>query len=309
MKFTTQLKAKATQFFFDRIVLAQETYPIDAAAAFDDEERTVPTPAGQVRTLFHRPVGKPRHGLPVVVMIHGGGFLFGRPEHEAVFCRRMAQNLGCLVVNPDYDRTPDHAFPTAARQCYELVAWLAREAESLGIDKERIAVGGNSAGGNLAIGVVNQALAKGFPHICFQILDCPFLDAVGDPREKKSPIAKPLLSPGLMALVNECYIPAGTDLRDPLLSPLFASLESLSGHPPTLLITAEYDVLREEGKAYAARLREAGVEVRHEGFTGVDHVFSHLGPKEPADAVWNLMDHCLKEAFARAPAAKPVGAA
>lgn len=303
MKLTTRLKAKATQFFFDKIILARDAYAIDAPTAYDDETRRVPTPVGQVRALFHWPLGKPRRGLPVAVMIHGGGFLFGRPEHEAAFCRRLARNLGCLVVNPDYDRAPEHRFPTAARQCYELVAWLAREADALGIDGQRIAVGGNSAGANLAAGVVNQALEKGFPHICFQMLDCPFVDADQDPRQKTSPIAKPLLSAGLMALVNECYLPPGVDRRNPLVSPLFADAAALSRHPPALIVTAEQDVLCAEGTAYAKRLREAGVAVRHESFAGVDHVFTHTGPKPPADAAWHLIEACLQTAFAPTQAA------
>jgi len=299
MNFQTRFKAKALRFLFDRIVLRKPAYAIDnVPTTFNDEERLVPTPQGNMRTLFHWPAnanaGSP---IPALVMFHGGGFVFGLPEHEAAFCRRLAQNVGCVVINPDYVRSPEHPFPAAAHQSYELVAWVAREAEALGIDPARIAVGGHSAGGNLATVVAAQAVAKGFPKICCQILDYPFLDGHTDPSAKPLPIPKPLINPELANLFNSCYMPKGINTRDPLLSPVYSELAALSGHPPALVITAEQDVLREEADKYAQMLRQAGVKVRHEVFPGVDHAFTHTGPKASADAAWLLMEEYLRQSF------------
>ena len=309
MNFGIRLKAKALRFFFDRIVLRKPAYAIDnVPATFNDEERFVPTPQGNMRTLFHWPRNAKSTGTPIpaVVMFHGGGFVFGLPEHEADFCRRIAQNVGCVVINPDYVRSPEHPFPAAANQCYELVAWVAREAVALGIDPARIAVGGHSAGGNLATVVAAQSLTKGFPKICCQILDYPFLDGSTDPRDKPLPIPKPLITPELATLFNSCYMPEGTNARDSLLSPVYSELAALSEHPPALVITAEHDVLRDEADRYAKMLQQAGVEVRHEVFPGVDHAFTHTGPKSSADAAWFLMEEYLRQTFSLHVLAEPI---
>lgn len=300
MNLKTYIKARALRFFFDRIVMRKPAYQIDGIpVATKDETLRIPTPQGVARALLHRPPqARPGEaGRPAVIMFHGGGFVFGLPEHEAPFCRRLANNLDCIVVNPEYVLSPEHPFPHAVRQCYEIVAWLAREAGRLGIDPQRIAVGGHSAGGNLATGVAAQALAKGFPKICFQVLDYPFLDATVAPEDKPSSIANPLIAPGLANLFNSCYMPAGTNLHDPLLSPVCSDKAALVGHPPALVITAEYDTLRAEADRYAGMLCEAGVAVRHEVVAGVDHAFTHNGPKEAADAAWQLIEQCLREAF------------
>lgn len=301
MNLKTRISAKLLRFFFDNVVLKKKNYPMETAKSFREEERRVPTSEGPVRTLFHWPVAASgrQERLPVMVMIHGGGFVFGQPEHEAEFCRRMAKNVGCLVVNPDYSRAPEHAFPTALHQCYGLVSWLADNAESLGIDPDRIAVGGHSAGGTLAAGVVAMAVKRGHPRICFQVLDYPFLDAATPPAEKTFHIPKPLITPGLAGLFNRCYLAEGQDAKHPLASPFFATTESLRGHPPTLVITAEQDLLRDEADGYAEKLKAAGVDVRHEIFANVDHAFTHIGPKPAADAAWQLIEECLAGAFSR----------
>ncbi|MBI5899995.1 MAG: alpha/beta hydrolase [Rhodocyclales bacterium] len=288
-------KARAVRFVFDRFILPRIGYDVDGLGETCDEERILPTATGPVRALIHRP-GRDSGPLPLFVNIHGGGFVFGLPEHDAVFCRRIAARVGCVVANLDYARAPEHPFPVAPDQCYAAVAWLAEHAAELGIDASRIAVGGHSAGGNLTAYVVAQAKARGGPDIRFQVLDYPFTDARTDPAAKRVRTDKPLLKPGLMNLFNACYVPPEL-AGDPRVSPLFAPLDELRGQPPALVITAEYDALRDEGDAYAARLREAGVPVRHEVFPGVDHVFTHVGPKAQADAAWALMEDCLRQAF------------
>jgi acetyl esterase len=296
MKFSARLKAKALRFFFNRIVLRKVGYEVDAPLEFRDEERMLPTAEGSVRALFHWPA-KHEGLLPVFVNIHGGGFLFGLPEHDAVFCRRVAANLQCLVVNLDYAKSPEHPFPKALHQCYGAVSWLAENAASIGIDGARIAVGGHSAGGNLTAGVAAMAKTKGFPKFCLQILDFPFLDGLTDPAQKYARIAKPLLTPGLMSFFNACYLPNAEQFSLPQVSPLLTAVADLAGQAPALVITAEYDVLRDEGDQYADKLKQAGISVRHEVFPGTDHDFIHIGPKESADAAWRLMEECLRQSF------------
>lgn len=290
------LQAKLIRFVFDRFILPKIGYPVDGLGETRDEERTAATAAGPVRMLIHRPAHVER-ALPVFVNIHGGGFVFGRPEHDAVFCRRIAARVGCVVVNLDYARAPEHPFPTAPEQCYAAVAWIAEHGAELGVDPTRIAIGGHSAGGNITAFIAAQAKTRGGPKICFQILDYPYVDARTDPALKHKRIKKPLLTPGLMKLFNACYLVRPEQAGDVRVSPLYAPLEDLRGQPPALVITAENDVLRDEGDAYAARLKEAGVEVRHQVFPGVDHVFTHTGPKASADAAWALMEECLGKAF------------
>jgi len=297
MSILRRWKAKAVRFVFDHFILTKIGYPVDGLGESRDEERILPTTAGPVRALIHRPAKGEGAALPVFVNIHGGGFVFGLPEHDAVFCRRIAARVGCVVVNLDYARAPEHPFPVAPDQCYAAVDWLAEHAAELGIDAGRIAVGGHSAGGNLTAHVVAEAKARGGPKICLQILDYPYTDAATPTTAKQARIAKPLLTPGLMNLFNDCYLPRPAQATNPRVSPLLAPLESLRGLPPALVITAEYDVLRDEGDAYAARLMEAGVAVRHEVYPGADHAFTHIGPKAPADAAWALMEDCLRQAF------------
>src|SRR5512133_258905 len=220
MNWMTHLKARALRFVFDNILMRKPAYPIDGVPAVSNDEAVwIPTPQGKARTLVHRPPqARAEDGpRPALVLFHGGGFVFGLPENEAVFCRRLANNLDCIVINPDYVLSPERPFPGAAHQCYEIVAWGARAAERLGIDPERLAVGGHSAGGNLAAVAAAQAVAKGFPKLCFQILDYPFLDGTVAPEQKHSPLPKPLITPELPNLFTSCYMPAGTNLHDPLL--------------------------------------------------------------------------------------------
>ena len=297
MNLRIRLFAKLLRFVFDRFVLTRIGYEVDGCPQeFKDEERTIPTADGPVRALFHWPA---RHDgtLPVLVNIHGGGFVFGLPEHDAVFCRRIAANVQCLVVNLDYARSPEHPFPKALHQCWGAVTWLADNAATLGIDTGRIAVGGHSAGGNLTAGVAAMAKDRGYPKLCLQILDYPFVDAHTSPQQKIARTGKPLLTPKLMELFNTCYLHDANLSSSPQVSPLLTPAEELAGQAPALVITAEYDRLRDEADAYAGKLKQAGVPVRHQVFQGVDHAFTHIGPKSPADSAWRLMEECLRQSF------------
>ncbi|MCE0460890.1 alpha/beta hydrolase [Pseudomonas uvaldensis] len=261
------------------------------------DEIDIPTAWGPARALFYWPAATSKSPLPVYLNLHGGGFVAGVPEHDDSYCRRLAHNLGCLVVNLDYVLAPEHPFPAGLRQSFRVLEWLAEQAMTLGIDPQRIAVGGHSAGGNLATGVANLARGHQGLRVVHQVIDYPVLDLLQDPALKRSSLDKPLLGSGLVRFFNSCYLSDPAQARDPLVSPLLATVEALRGMPPATLITAEYDILRAEGEAYGHKLREAGVSVNAKMFPGCDHMFTHLGPDASAQQAWQFVEDALREAF------------
>jgi acetyl esterase len=255
----------------------------------------VPTSVWDVScTIYRPPVWSPLPP-PVYVNFHGGGFVFRHPEADDHICRYIAAHAQCVVVNVDYDVAPQRAFPVAATQAYDVTVWVTRHGEAQGWDGSRVAVGGHSAGGNLAAGVCLSARDRGEPSPLLQILDYPPLDLTVDPGDKRARTDKPLLTPGMGRLFDSSYVPDASRRADPLVSPLLA--DDLTGLAPALVITAEYDILRDEGDAYARALAAAGVPVTHRMVEGVDHAFTHRGPVEPALETIDLMATSLSAAF------------
>lgn len=296
MKLLQTLKAKLLRAFAKRMkgkfTYDAAQYPLRKVA-----EEFIPTPWGAARALFYWPNTQSAQPLPVYLNLHGGGFVAGVPEHDDSYCRRLAHNLGCLVVNVDYVLAPEHPFPAGLRQSFAVLEWLAEQAATLGIDPQRIAVGGHSAGGNLATGVASLARGHQRLRVVHQVIDYAVLDLTQDPGAKLSTIDKPLLGAGLVRFFNSCYLSDAAQARDLLVSPLLATVDELRGMPPTTLITAEYDILRAEGEAYAEKLRQAGVAVSERMFAGCDHMFTHLGPDDSAEQAWQLIEDSLREAF------------
>jgi acetyl esterase len=304
MKLLQALKAKLLRAFAKRMkgkfVYDAAQFPLRAVT-----EEFVPTAWGPARALFYWPNVQSTQPLPVYLNLHGGGFVAGVPEHDDSYCRRLAHNLGCLVVNLDYVLAPEHPFPAGLRQSFAVLEWLAEQAATLGIDPQRMAVGGHSAGGNLATGVANLARGHQRLRVVHQLIDYAVLDLTQDPALKVSSLDKPLLGAGLVRFFNSCYLSDPAQARDPLVSPLLATVGELQGMPATTLITAEHDILRGEGEAYAEKLRQAGVPVNEQMFAGCDHMFTHLGPDDSAEQAWQLIEDGLREAFGEA--AKEVG--
>ncbi len=304
MSLVKTLKAKLLRALAKRMkgkfVYAAAQFPLRAVA-----EEYIPTTWGPARALFYWPNAQSSKPLPVYLNLHGGGFVAGVPEHDDSYCRRLAHNLGCLVVNLDYVLAPEHPFPAGLRQSFAVLEWLAEQAATLGIDPQRIAVGGHSAGGNLATGVASLARGHQRLRVVHQLIDYAVLDLAQDPALKVSILDKPLLGAGLVRFFNSCYLSDPAQAREPLVSPLLATVEELRGMPPATLITAEYDILRAEGEAYAEKLRQAGVPVNERMFAGCDHMFTHLGSDDSAEQAWQLMENSLRGAFAEA--AKEVG--
>jgi acetyl esterase len=239
------------------------------------EDRTIPGPGGEIPVRVYRPEAD--GPLPVVVYFHGGGWVIGDIASHDTVCHRLAHGVPAVVVNVDYRRAPEARFPAAVDDCAAATAWVSAHAADLGADPTRLAVAGDSAGGNLAAVVALRARDHGGPSIAFQLLIYPGTDLTRSLPSHVENGEGYLLTTGAMTWFLGHYLDEA-DYKDPDASPLFA--DDLSGLPPALVVTAEFDPLRDEGEAYAERLRQAGVDAvtsRYDGqihgFYGLDSLF------------------------------------
>jgi acetyl esterase len=213
---------------------------------------------------------------PAYVHFHGGAFLMRYPAMDDFFARIVAAEVGAVVVNVDYDVAPQKRFPVAQEQCHDVSAWVANNPEELGIDGTRVAIGGFSAGGNLAASAALQARDLGSFSPACQLLAVPSLDVAQPVNAKTSVIANPMIGPALLNLVRNTYFRDVAARTSPYASPVLA--ESLRDLPASIVVTAEYDALRAEGDTFAERLMQDGVEVQHHLVLGADHYFLESGP-------------------------------
>lgn len=228
----------------------------------------VPTRHGEVRCAVHRPPGVALP--PVHVHLHGGAFIMRHPAMDDFFARFLVERADVAVVAVDYDTAPQVRYPVAQEQAHDVAAHLADHGHELGLDGARLGIGGFSAGGNLAASACLQARDRGTFTARLQLLGVPSLD-LAESYADKCPVGTPMLGPDVHDLVRSTYFRDTGRRAEPYASPLRAP--SLAGLPPTLLLTAELDLLRREGDAYARRLREDGVDVRHVVVPGRDHYF------------------------------------
>ena len=282
--------AQARELILGMVALAGEPESIARI-----ENRTVPGPAGEIPIRIYAPVGTAP--FPVLVYFHGGGWVIGNLDTHDGICRSLANRVGCLVVSVDYRLAPEHTFPAAPEDCYAATRWLAEHAGSLGGDKGRIAVGGDSAGGNLAAVVALMARDRGGPKLAFQLLVYPATDTDFETRSYRENSEGYFLARADMVWFWNHYAPRDEDRRNPYASPLRAA--SLRGLPPALVITAEFDPLCDDGNAYAARLREDGVPVRLSRQDGLIHGFFQMGAViDRGRASVDEAARALKDAFA-----------
>jgi acetyl esterase len=239
-------------------------------------DRSIPGPQGEIPVRIYTPAtGAAGDGpLGVLVFFHGSGFvIFDLDTHDHE-CRMLA-NLGrVVVVSVDYRLAPEHKFPAAVTDARAALHWVVDHAEGLGADPARLAVGGDSAGGNLAAVVAQVARDEGGPPIAFQLLVYPVTDLRGGHASRVENGKGYLLTTEVMQWFEEQYLNDDTDRTDPRASPLLAA--SFAGLPRALVITAEYDPLRDEGDEYAQRLQADGVEVAHHRYDGAVHGFFQL---------------------------------
>lgn len=255
---------------------------------------TIPGPAGDTPVRIYRASLEPNQ--PVIVYFHGGGFVVGNLESHDGTCRRLCKAIGCTVVSVDYRLAPEHRYPAAVEDSYAATKWVAGNGATLKIDPARVAVAGDSAGGNLAAVVAIVARDRGGPTLCHQLLTYPVTDMTFRSNTYVTNAEGYFLTREMMVWFGEQYVPEGHDVEDELISPLYA--KDLSNLPPATVITAEFDPLRDEGEAYAARLVKAGVPTRLIRYDGVIHgFFSMNGMIDQADDAHAFAAGELRKAF------------
>lgn len=230
--------------------------------------------AGPIPLRLYRPPGG-GGPLPALIYFHGGGWVIGDLETHDVLCRQLAQQSGCIVVAVDYRLAPEHKFPAAVDDCWAATRWIAAHAGELGIDDRRLAVGGDSAGGNLAAVIAVMARDAGHPALAFQLLIYPATDMTRVAPSHAEFADGYLLTRNLTGWFTAHYMRNADDETDWRASP--SRVPSLNGLPPALIMTAGFDPLRDEGEAYAMRLRDAGVTVDYICYGGMIHGFLPLG--------------------------------
>jgi len=237
------------------------------------EDRKIPGLAGEMAVRIYTPLDAKADVLPGLVFFHGGGFVIGDLETHDDLCRCLANQSGCRVVSVDYRLAPEHPFPAAVDDCYAATKYVADHPAEFGI-RGPIAVGGDSAGGNLAAVVAMLAKTQG-PAIAFQLLIYPVTQLGGPDMPSMEENAKGyFLERESMQWFTRMYCPDPALHGDPRLSPLRAS--DVSGLPPAYVVTAGFDPLRDEGKAYADKLDAAGVPVTYVNYPGMIHGFFSL---------------------------------
>ena len=255
-------------------------------------------PDGPVPLRLYTPVAAGGSALPALVYFHGGGFVLGDLDCFDSICRALADSSGCRIVSVDYRLAPEHPFPAAVEDCFAALKWIEANAASLGIDANRIAVGGDSAGGNLAAVVSQLAQVNNGPHIALQMLIYPITTMRPDSPSSFAFSPTILRGPAINWFYSH-YVPDGGEdhADDPRLSPLRS--EDLSGLPPAYIVTAGFDPLHEEGLAYADKLKSAGVKVRHIDYPTMIHGFFSMPGLIPlAGEALNAAGHALRDALA-----------
>jgi len=234
------------------------------------EDLSIPGPGGAVPVRVYAS----GHGgiRPALVYFHGGGFVFGNLDTHDAVCRALAMESDAVVISVDYRLSPEHKFPAAVEDSHAVTVWVAANAERLGIDARRIAVGGDSAGANLATVVAMRCRDAGGPALASQVLLYPVTNFSSFETDSHRELAEGyFLTRAAMDWFTGHYLASADLTRHPEVSPLLAA--DLSGLPPALIITAEFDPLRDEGEAYAKRLQQAGVPVTITRYPGMIHGF------------------------------------
>lgn len=237
------------------------------------ENRFIPGPTADLPVRIYTPAGK--WPLPAIVAFHGSGWVISNIDHCDATHRELCNRSGCVVVAVNYQKAPEHKFPTPLNDCYAAVQWVVANAAALGIDPAKVGVGGDSAGGNLATAVCIRARDEGGPTIAFQMLVYPAVDCRFDTPSMRENAEGYLLTTDAVKWFWGQYLAKPEDAANPLASPLRCA--DLSRLPPAIVVTAEFDPLRDEGELYADRLAAAGVPTIKRRYDGMVHAFYWMG--------------------------------
>jgi len=257
------------------------------------EDREIPVENGKISIRIYTPEGV--GPFPVLVYFHGGGWVMGGLDEVDSPLRAISNSSRCLVVSVAYRLAPEYKFPVAVNDCYLATKWVAENVHYFHGENKKIAVGGDSAGGNLAAAVSLMAREYGFPSLHFQILLYPVTDCFGE-YPSRIKFNGYFLTQEDMEYFKNHYLPGEEDRKNKYASPLLA--EDLSGLPSALVVTAGYDPLHDEGEAYANRLKEAGVQVTYYCYEDMIHGFFGFGGMiEKADSLVKLIARSLRKVF------------
>ena len=257
------------------VVDGVQAEPISKAPVEIEDRMIDGGPSGQVSVRIVRPPDMPGR-LPVIVYLHGAGWVFGNAHTHDRLIRELAVGAQAAVVFPDYSLSPEARYPTALEESYAALQWVTAGGYELGLDAARLAVAGDSVGGNMAAALTLLAKARGGPVIRQQLLFYPVTDATFDTESYHQFATGYFLRRDAMMWFWDQYTRTAQERDEITVSPLRATTEQLQGLPPALVITAEADVLRDEGEAYANKLRAAGVRVTAARFQGIIHDFVML---------------------------------
>jgi acetyl esterase len=246
----------------------------------ETEDIEVPGPNGPLPARVYRPDDEGK--VPTIVFMHGGGFIIGDIETHDNQCRMVCREVGAVVVSVAYRLAPEAPFPAGVEDAVAATRWIAEHIADFGGDPDRLAIAGDSAGGNLAAVVAQVLRDEGGPRLAAQLLVYPSTDFAGDYPSRAENAEGYFLTLADMEWFANHYVGEASDLTDRRLSPLLA--EDLAGLPPAVVVTAEYDPLRDEGEAYAHALEREGVPVTLRRYDGLIHGFFDLGALSPAAA-------------------------
>jgi acetyl esterase len=261
-------------------------------------DRTVPEPAGgEVPVRIYSPAGVETGTLPTLVWFHGGGWVLGSLDSADFICRGIANRAGCRVISTEYRLAPEATFPAAVDDCFAVTKWAAA---AQGVDATALAVGGDSSGGNLATVVAQLARDQGGPALAFQVLVYPITNHRFDTPSYHEYADGYFLTRDAMVWFWTHYLAEAGDGNNPLASPLRAA--TLAGLPPAIVVTAEFDILRDEAEAYAARLRLDGVPVELVRYDGQIHGFFGNAMIDDGIAAIDRVSAALRTALGGSPA-------
>lgn len=272
---------------------ALKTPMLDSEPVAEKRELRIETSVKTAEVSLYYPSEAGRSPLPVYLNFHGGAFIMHDKEMDDPYCRYLANRTGCVVANVDYAKAPEYPFPKPIEQVYEIFRWINQNADGLNVDAQRILIGGQSSGANLAAALCLYLEEKGEAQPLLQVLNGPMLDFATPYSNKPEPDMLRARYPQVAHFLNLCYVPKQGQAKHPLASPVYATVSDRLA--PALILIAEFDAFRPEAEVYAEKLRVAGAKVEAIVFRDCKHSFAHLGPKEKAEEAWALIARRIRE--------------